>query len=142
MKNLLWTGTTLFAALFLVVLATARATGNASTAPAAPARLSETGLFARDASKIDARNRSFSPQYPLWSDGAQKKRWTYLPQRAQIDATALDAWVFPVGTKFWKEFSFNGRRVETRFLWRASERVDGSAGKRRSGCRVRGIISG
>ena len=26
----------------------------------------------------------------------------------------------PVGTKFWKEFSFNGRKVETRWLWRAS----------------------
>jgi hypothetical protein len=130
MKNILWTGTTLFAALFLVVLATARATGNPSTmlgaspstAPAAPARLSETGLFARGSLNIDPPNRFFSPQYPLWSDGAQKKRWIYVPQHAQIDATDLDAWVFPVGTKFWKEFSFNGRRVETRFLWRASER--------------------
>jgi hypothetical protein len=26
----------------------------------------------------------------------------------------------PVGTKFWKEFTFNGRRAETRFLWRAT----------------------
>jgi len=130
MKNILWTGSTLFAAIVLVVLATARATGTASNAvaagrsstPAAPARLSDTGLFARGSLNIDPRNRVFSPQYPLWSDGAQKTRWIYVPQGAQIDATDLDAWVFPVGTKFWKEFSFNGRRVETRFLWRASER--------------------
>lgn len=130
MKNILWTGTTLFAAIVLVVLATARATGTsaaslgaggATTAPSAPARLSETGLFVRGSLDVDARNRFFSPQYPLWSDGAQKARWVYVPQGAQIDATNLDAWVFPVGTKFWKQFSFNGRRVETRFLWRASE---------------------
>ena len=127
MKNILWTGTTLFAAIVLVVLATARATGTSSSTsslgvPAAPARLSDTGLFVRGSLNVDARNRFFSPQYPLWSDGAQKTRWMYVPQGAQIDATDLDAWVFPVGTKFWKEFSFNGRRVETRFLWRASER--------------------
>ena len=27
----------------------------------------------------------------------------------------------PVGTRFWKEFSFDGRKVETRFLWRVSK---------------------
>lgn len=139
MKNILWTGTTVFAVTVLVVLATVRATGTPSTllgtgastsaggsgaskAPAAPPRLSDTGLFVRGTLDVDVRNRFFSPQYPLWSDGAQKKRWIYLPHGAQIDASDLDAWVFPVGTKFWKEFSFNGRRVETRFLWRANER--------------------
>jgi cytochrome c553 len=25
-----------------------------------------------------------------------------------------------VGTRFWKEFTFNGRKVETRFIWRAA----------------------
>jgi hypothetical protein len=51
----------------------------------------------------------------LWSDGAKKKRWIYLPAGCSIDAEHIDDWVFPVGTKFWKEFSFGGR-VETRFL--------------------------
>ena len=45
----------------------------------------------------------------------------FLPPGSTIDATVLDAWEFPVGTKFWKEFAFNGRKVETRFLWRASD---------------------
>jgi hypothetical protein len=27
-------------------------------------------------------------------------------------------WSFPVGTKVWKEFSFGGRKVETRLLWK------------------------
>jgi hypothetical protein len=33
----------------------------------------------------------------------------------------VDAWEFPIGTKFWKEFAFNGQKVETRFLWKATE---------------------
>lgn len=91
-------------------------------APVAPRLLSETGLYAKGGMLvIDPRNRPYSPQYPLWSDGAQKQRWVYLPSGAPIDVTNVDAWVFPAGTKFWKEFVFNGRRVETRLLWRASE---------------------
>jgi mono/diheme cytochrome c family protein len=66
--------------------------------------------------------QSFSPQYPLWSDGASKARWIYLPPGSTIDTTDAGDWKFPVGTKFWKQFTFNGRKVETRFLWRASER--------------------
>ncbi|HTY36332.1 MAG TPA: hypothetical protein VMH23_04425, partial [Bacteroidota bacterium] len=64
---------------------------------------------------IAAANLKFSPQYPLWSDGAKKKRWIYIPPGKSIDAKNANDWVFPVGTKFWKEFTF-GKRVETRFL--------------------------
>jgi hypothetical protein len=36
----------------------------------------ETGLYeAGRPDAIDSRNRPFSPQYPLWSDGAVKSRW-------------------------------------------------------------------
>ena len=35
-----------------------------------------------------------------------------------IDARSLDRWDFPAGTRFWKEFRFGGRKVETRFLRR------------------------
>ena len=60
--------------------------------------------------------RPFSPQYPLWSDGATKQRWVWLPRGKTIDATDAEAWRFPIGTRFWKQFSFNGRKVETRYL--------------------------
>ena len=95
-------------------------------APVAPALLSETGLYTtpdagEGTTQIDPRNRPFSPQYPLWSDGAAKRRWIRLPDGAAIDATNRWRWEFPVGTRFWKEFSFNGRKVETRMLWRATE---------------------
>jgi cytochrome c553 len=92
------------------------------SAPVAPALLSETGLYAGEGTtQVDRRNRPFSPQYPLWSDGATKKRWIRLPDGAAIDATDVTRWNFPVGTRFWKEFSFNGRKVETRMLWRATD---------------------
>ncbi|HUS30364.1 MAG TPA: hypothetical protein VMZ53_17770 [Kofleriaceae bacterium] len=85
----------------------------------APQTLRETGLYAGDA--IDASNEAFAPQYPLWTDGAEKQRWIYLPPGTQIDASDPDAWQFPVGTKLWKEFSFGGVPVETRFMVRTRD---------------------
>lgn len=89
--------------------------------PRPPQRLSDTGLYtANRPGVIDARNRPFAPQYPLWSDGMTKKRWVYLPPGTSIDVANLNAWSFPAGTRFWKEFSLNGRKVETRLLWKAT----------------------
>jgi hypothetical protein len=82
-----------------------------------PRFLSETGLYSDPAHlTVDARNRAFAPQYPLWTDGAAKRRWVRLPEGTTIDVRDLDAWEFPVGTRFWKEFAFGDRRVETRLL--------------------------
>jgi hypothetical protein len=86
--------------------------------PAPPARLADTGLYADFTSRtIDPRNLPFAPQYPLWSDGATKRRWIFLPPGTAIDARDPEAWRFPLGTKLWKEFSW-GRKVETRYLER------------------------
>ena len=90
--------------------------------PALPMHLAETGLFAADGSGAVAKqNRPFSPQYPLWTDGAAKRRWIHLPAGTTIDASNSRQWEFPVGTRLWKEFSFGSRPVETRFLWKASD---------------------
>ncbi len=88
-----------------------------------PARLSQTGLYVGHAPEVDPRNLAYSPQYPLWSDGAGKSRWVFLPPGSRIDARNAEAWVFPVGTKFWKEFAFGGRKVETRLIWRATAKT-------------------
>lgn len=106
------------AALVSAALLHTRAVAN--TPASAPGRLSETGLYT-DAGEIAPNARPYSPQYPLWSDGAAKRRWVDLPEGATIDARDPARWVFPVGTRFWKEFSFRGRKVETRFMWRASQ---------------------
>ncbi|MEW6319515.1 MAG: hypothetical protein AB1635_00340 [Acidobacteriota bacterium] len=94
---------------------------NADARSNAPPRLVETGLYLPDRpGTVDPRNRPFVPQYPLWSDGAAKSRWVYLPPGASVDGRDEGAWEFPAGTKFWKEFRFEGRKVETRLLWKAA----------------------
>jgi hypothetical protein len=81
-----------------------------------PPTLQDTGLYADFASKqIRPDNLPFSPQYPLWSDGAAKSRWIYLPPGTSIDGSDPNAWRFPVGVRLWKEFRF-GRRAETRLI--------------------------
>jgi len=58
----------------------------------------------------------FAPRWPLWTDGAAKRRWIQLPAGATIDDSDRDYWRFPVGTKLWKEFVRDGVRVETRYM--------------------------
>ena len=60
----------------------------------------------------------FDPGIHLWSDGAEKTRWVFLPPGQKIDTSNMNEWNFPVGTKFWKEFKLSGRRIETRFYWK------------------------
>jgi len=84
---------------------------------ALPTRLSEAGLFADIASGTpSARVRAYAPAFPLWSDGADKRRWLELPASTHIDTSDPNDWVFPVGTRFYKEFARDGRRLETRLL--------------------------
>jgi hypothetical protein len=85
-----------------------------------PQYLRDTGLFANGSLTRTAPGvLAYSPQYPLWSDGAAKRRWIRLPRGTAIDARDHDSWVFPVGTRVWKEFS-GERRRETRLIVRTS----------------------
>jgi hypothetical protein len=84
---------------------------------ALPVRLSETGLFVDTRRELlGAGVRAYRPAFALWSDGADKRRWVALPEGAPIDTSDAEEWSFPTGTKFWKEFSLAGRRIETRLL--------------------------
>jgi hypothetical protein len=87
-----------------------------------PTRLSETGLFSDITSETLAPGVvEFTPNYELWSDGATKQRWVYLPSGARIDTYETDFWTYPVGTKLWKEFTRDGVRVETRLIHKHAE---------------------
>jgi hypothetical protein len=86
------------------------------TSPPSGERLSATGLYNAGTQEVRAGIRPWTPQYPLWSDAGAKERWILLPPGTQIDTSDVDRWVFPVGTKIWKQFSFLGRRVETRLI--------------------------
>jgi len=90
-----------------------------ATTSTAPATLSATGLYADIVNHATAAHvQAFTPRYPLWSDDAAKSRWIYLPECAQIDTSDMDEWQFPVGTRAWKEFSLDGKRLETRLVHR------------------------
>ncbi|HEX3695456.1 MAG TPA: hypothetical protein VH374_08695 [Polyangia bacterium] len=81
--------------------------------------LSETGLYADFANKVLSDGLvAFEPTHKLWSDGATKRRWIKLPPDTQIDTSDMDHWIFPVGTKLFKEFSLGGVLLETRLVER------------------------
>ncbi len=82
-----------------------------------PMWLSQTGLFADvEADEMAPAVTAFEPRYKLWSDGADKRRFVRLPEDATIDTSDMDRWIYPVGTKVWKEFSVTDIRVETRLI--------------------------
>ena len=86
---------------------------------ALPQTLAESGLFASgSAGALAPGVMPYSPRYVLWADGADKQRWLYLPEGTQIDSSDMDHWSFPVGTKVWKLFSRDGKKLETRLLWK------------------------
>ena len=93
-----------------------------------PALLSQTGAF------VDLANLTPRPGVmpydlvqPLWSDGAEKKRWISIPNdgtpdspEEQIGFSENGPWTFPAGTVLIKHFEIGSRRLETRFLVRSS----------------------
>lgn len=87
-----------------------------------PAHLADTGLYSDFASRtLSPGVVEYAPRYPLWSDGADKKRYLLLPPSTKIDTSDMDNWTFPVGTKVWKEFDVGTTVVETRLLWKVND---------------------
>jgi len=79
--------------------------------------LADTGLYAPGSLTVLAPGvQAFTPRFQLWSDGATKNRFIYLPAGASIDTSDMDHWQFPDGTKAWKEFTRDSVRVETRLI--------------------------
>ena len=58
-----------------------------------PELLSQTPLYVDIASKeVHEAIHGFTPQFQLWSDGAQKQRWVYLPECGTIDTSDINDW--------------------------------------------------
>lgn len=86
-------------------------------AQALPSRLSQTGLFADiQQDRLDHDVFPYAPEFSLWSDGAEKRRFIAIPEGERIDTRDPEAWGFPEGTKLWKEFSHGDLHLETRLL--------------------------
>ena len=100
-----------------------------------PALLSGTGAFSDTPNRVPSGGLiPYQPNTPLWSDGATKSRYLALPNNGgaitpeeQIGFLPTNAWTFPAGTVFVKNFDLvvnetNAgaplRRLETRLLVR------------------------
>jgi len=76
--------------------------------------------------------RAYAPQFRLWTDGAEKERFVFLPGTTDIDTSNPSAWVFPTGTKLWKSFSLGGVRLETRLLEKMGTGIGASSWRMRT----------
>jgi hypothetical protein len=86
-----------------------------------PGDLRCTGLYSDWPSRtLRCGVRGYAPAYALWSDGAGKQRYVWLPPGGAVDATDPDNFDYPLGTRFWKEFHVGPegqqRLGETRYL--------------------------
>jgi uncharacterized repeat protein (TIGR03806 family) len=96
------------------------------TGDAFPKSLSEYAFFqdgrAQDPS---ARVHPYALNTPLWSDGAEKLRFLYLPEGTQLSAEGEGLLQFPVGAAIIKTFAFgegpDRRLIETRVLLHRAE---------------------
>ncbi len=99
-----------------------------------PALLSATGVFTNTPNMTPVNGLiTYTPNTPLWSDGAYKIRYLAVPNNGgtitpdqQIAFAPTGSWTFPAGTVFVKTFELNTdtrnqnvlRRLETRLLMR------------------------
>ena len=87
-----------------------------------PRTLSEYGFFLDGAGRVpDARVIPYELNTPLWSDGADKLRYIFLPEGAQMTASEEGGLLaLPVGSAIIKTFAFgegeDQRYIETRLL--------------------------
>jgi uncharacterized repeat protein (TIGR03806 family) len=111
----------------LVATGVAAATGGggvndtAITASGYPATLAEYGFFTdASAQSPAARVTPYRLNTPLWSDGAEKRRFMYLPSGARAKANGEGLLDLPVGAALVKTFTFGPkgqeRKIETRVL--------------------------
>lgn len=98
-------------------------------ADAAPRTLAEFGFFTDAAGRVPAqRVTPYELNVPLWSDGADKLRYIYLPEGTRLEADGEGLLKFPIGAAIIKSFAFGDgadqRLIETRVLL---HRADGWA---------------
>lgn len=82
-----------------------------------PATLGEYGFFADQGARRPAGGVTpYRLNTPLWSDGAEKSRFVYVPTGQQARAKGEGLLDLPVGSALIKSFAFGGKLVETRVL--------------------------
>lgn len=94
----------------------------AVTGSAFPATLAEYGFFSDAAKQVPAAGVTpYRLNTPLWSDGAEKLRFLYLPPGTQAKGQGEGLLGLPVGAALIKTFKFGDRLIETRVLLHRAE---------------------
>lgn len=116
------------AALLAALSAAVNAAPSATVAAAAiggedfAPRLSDYRFFADAAAQRPAAGVTpYRIQTPLWSDGAEKLRFVYVPPGQKARARGEGLLDLPVGSALIKTFKMNGRLIETRVLLHRAE---------------------
>ena len=119
----LWGAAVAGAATVLLGAAPATAVNDAAIiASAYPATLAEYGFFADAAAQKPVVGVTpYRLNTPLWSDGAEKSRFLYLPPGAKAQANGEGLLNLPVGAALIKTFAFGTRKMETRVLLHRAE---------------------
>ena len=87
------------------------------TASEYPQTLSEYGFFVSEAQQIPAATVTpYRLNTPLWSDGAEKLRFVYIPPGLQAKSKADGLLDLPIGSALIKTFKMSGKLIETRVL--------------------------
>lgn len=82
-----------------------------------PKKLSETKIFRNVQTLLTPSALvPYDIQSPLWSDGADKKRWVYVPAGAKATMKEDGTVTLPTGALLIKHFELGGRKLETRVL--------------------------
>lgn len=90
-----------------------------------PGELRCTGLYSNWEERTHRCGvEAYKPAYELWSDGAEKQRYVWLPPGQTVDVSNPDDFDYPVGTRFWKEFYVGPegeqKLGETRYMLKSS----------------------
>ncbi len=87
-----------------------------------PAKLSDYGFFSNGGRQAPATGVTpYAVTTPLWSDGAEKLRFAYVPPGLKARAQGDGLLAFPVGSALIKTFKLEGKLIETRVLLHRAE---------------------
>lgn len=82
-----------------------------------PAKLSDFAFFTQARTQLPSRGvHPYALNTPLWSDGAEKLRFIYLPAGTRLAADGEGLLQFPVGSAIIKTFAFGSGATEERRL--------------------------
>jgi uncharacterized repeat protein (TIGR03806 family) len=104
------------------------ATGTIQQLDAVDAQLIPTGagVSLAETGCVDTKNPNAPPaglmgytvNSPLWSDGATKDRWLYVPEGSKVGVLADGDFDIPPGSTAVKTFTVGGKKIETRLFVR------------------------